>query len=105
MKLDEYRIERYPNGEWGLIFDPEQRVLVFDDLKTLMRSMGGGLPKDHPDVVMIRVEIYDGAGWPENEGLSTEAYLRAQAAKCRAAGDEAGAAAHEARAAEYERGK
>jgi hypothetical protein len=68
MKIDEYRIEHLPNGEWGAVYGPDQRVRLYDDLATLMKAMGAGLPKDHPRALMVRVEIYDGADWPPYEG-------------------------------------
>lgn len=69
-KLDEYRIERYPNGKWGALYGPNQRVRVYGDLEEVMCAMAKGLPKDHPRLTMIQVELHDGRfeDWPPYEG-------------------------------------
>jgi hypothetical protein len=68
MKLDEYRIHHFPNGEWGVVFGPNQRVRLYDDLSVLMKAMGAGLLKDYSQAAMIRIEIYDANDWPVYEG-------------------------------------
>jgi hypothetical protein len=69
-KLDEYRVELVPTGEWGATFAPDQRVRVYDSLSALLSAMGSGIPKDYPRAIMIRIELYDAnfTEWPPYEG-------------------------------------
>lgn len=64
MDQNEYRVERYPNGEWGLILSDDHRVMVFESGEKAFCSMVHGAIKDFPAGTTFRVFVEDGFGQP-----------------------------------------